>query len=58
MLRAGGPAIHPSMLWPLLLLAVAFTTYFAALLILGVRAEINERKLQAILIAQGRGEMR
>ncbi len=57
-LRAGGPAIHPSMLWPLLLLAVAFTTYFAALLILGVRAEINERKLQAILIAQGRGEMR
>ena len=57
-LRVGGPAIHPSMLWPLLLLAVAFSAYFAALLILGVRAEINERKLQATLIAQGRGEYR
>jgi heme exporter protein C len=52
-IRASGPAIHPSMLWPLLLMAVAFMAYFAALLILRVRAAITQRKLQAILITQG-----
>jgi heme exporter protein C len=55
-LRLGGPAIHPSMLWPLLAMAVAFMTYFAALLILSVRAEIAGRKLQALLVAAGRNE--
>jgi heme exporter protein C len=55
-LRIGGPAIHPSMLWPLLSMAVAFMAYFAALLILSVRTEIAGRKLQALLIAAGRGE--
>jgi heme exporter protein C len=50
-LRAGGPAIHPSMLWPLLLMAVAFMAYFAALLILSVRAEIARRKADALLVA-------
>jgi heme exporter protein C len=55
-LRLGGPAIHPSMLWPLLSMAVAFMAYFAALLILSVRTEIAGRKLQALLIAAGRSE--
>jgi heme exporter protein C len=55
-LRVGGPAIHPSMLWPLLAMAVAFMAYFAALLLLSVRAEIAGRKLQALLIAAGRDE--
>ena len=50
-LRAGGPAIHPSMLWPLLLMAVAFMAYFAALLILSVRTEIARRKAEALIIA-------
>lgn len=53
-LRAGGPAIHPSMLWPLLLMAVAFAAYFAALLLLAVRAEIARRRFEALTIAEGR----
>ena len=50
-LRMGGPAIHPSMLTPLVLMAVGFTAYFAAVLILRVRAEIANRKVQALMIA-------
>lgn len=54
-LRLGGPAIHPSMLTPLLLMAAGFAAYFLALLILGVRAEIAGRKVQALMLAEGRG---
>ena len=50
-LRVGGPAIHPSMLTPLLLMAVGFLAYFLALLILRVRAEIAQRKVQAAMMA-------
>jgi heme exporter protein C len=51
--RAGGPAIHPSMLWPLALMAVAFTAYFAALLILRVRGAIAAHKVQALRLVKG-----
>jgi heme exporter protein C len=53
-LRAGGPAIHPSMLWPLLLMATAFMACFAALLILSVQAEIARRRARALLSLEGR----
>ncbi len=56
-LRMGGSTIAPSMMWPLMLMALAFTTYFLALLILRVRGEIAARKVQALLIAQGRGAL-
>jgi heme exporter protein C len=52
-LRMSGPAIHPSMLTPLLLMALGFTAYFLALLILRVRAEIAARKVQALMLAGG-----
>jgi heme exporter protein C len=52
-LRSGGPAIHPSMLTPLILMAVGMAAYFAALLILRVRAEIANRKVQAVMMAGG-----
>jgi heme exporter protein C len=45
-LRAGGPAIHPSMLWPLLLMALVFKLYFVAVLLLRMRAQLTERRLQ------------
>ena len=54
-LRSGGPAIHPSMLTPLIFMAVGFAAYFAALLILRVRAEIANRKVQALMMAGGPG---
>ncbi len=48
-IRGGGPAVHPSMLLPLGLMAGGFTAYFAALLVLRVRAEVAERKVQALM---------
>lgn len=45
--RMDGPAIHSSMLTPLLLMAAGFGFYFAALLMLRVRAEIMTRRVRA-----------
>ena len=52
-LRIGGPAIHPAMLWPLLIMSLGFTLLFATLQIMAVRNEILRRRLRrrAILAA-------
>jgi heme exporter protein C len=50
--RLGGPTIHTAMLTPLLLMAVAFTLLFAALLLLNMRAEIAERKIRTLRLAR------
>ena len=50
--RMGGPTISPSMLWPLLVMAVAYTFLFLALHLTAIRAEIAARKIRAIRIAQ------
>ncbi|HEX3860262.1 MAG TPA: heme ABC transporter permease [Stellaceae bacterium] len=47
-LRFGGPSIDKSMLIPLLVMAVAFTLLFAALLLLRMRTALNERKARAL----------
>ncbi|WP_123692912.1 heme ABC transporter permease [Allostella humosa] len=49
--RMDGPAIHSSMLTPLLLMAAGFGFYFAALLMLRVRAEIMTRRVRALRLA-------
>ncbi len=54
-LRVGGPSIHPSMLTPLVLMALGFVAYFSALLILRVRAEIASRRVQALMLAGSHG---
>jgi heme exporter protein C len=46
--KIGGPAIHPSMLWPLLIMAVAFLALFIALHLLGMRNEILRRRVQTL----------
>ncbi len=46
-LKASGPAIHASMLWPLLVMATAFTFYFVTVLLIRVLAEIADRKLHS-----------
>jgi len=51
-LRIGGPAIHSAMLTPLLMMGVAFTLLFVALLLVNVRAEIAERKLRGLRLAR------
>ena len=59
-MKLGGPAIDPSMLLPLLLMAAGFQLYYFVILILRVRAEIAEAKIRTIRMAQvqaaGQGE--
>ena len=48
--RLGGPTIHPSMLWPLLIMAVGFTLLFTALHLMAVRTEILRRRVQRLTL--------
>ena len=54
-IRMGGPAIHPSMLWPLLVMALAFTTLFLTLHLMGTRNEILRRRLRRLTILAAHG---
>jgi heme exporter protein C len=47
MLRMGGPAIHPSMLWPLLAMALGFKFYYVTLLLLRVKSELLDARRRA-----------
>ena len=50
-LRAGGPAIDPSMLVPLLVMWAAFLCYFIAVHILRTRAELTARKIRNLRLS-------
>ncbi len=50
--KMGMPSIHVSMLIPLLLMAVGFTTFFVSLLLVRVRSEILARRLRALRLAE------
>jgi heme exporter protein C len=50
--RMDGPTIHPSMLWPLLVMALAFTLLALALHILAMRAEVMRRRLRTLAILE------
>ncbi|MGE4219494.1 MAG: heme ABC transporter permease [Alphaproteobacteria bacterium] len=54
-MRLDAPAIHPSMLWPLLLMALGFTLFYAALLIVRMRSEIAAAKIRNLLAMQAGG---
>jgi heme exporter protein C len=47
-MRLGAPTIHPSLLWPLLVMAVAMTALFAALHLKAMRNEILRRRVKAL----------
>jgi heme exporter protein C len=49
--RAGGPSIHPEMLWPLLLMGLGFTLYYLTLLLLRVKSELIDARVRALRIA-------
>ena len=53
--RMGGPSIDPSMLWPLLMMGLAFTAYFLTVVLLRVRSEIAARKIQTLRLTQAQG---
>ncbi len=46
-LRMSGPAIHPSMLWPLLAMALGLKLYVVSLLLMRVNAELLAARLRA-----------
>jgi heme exporter protein C len=54
--RLDGPTIHPTMLWPLLIMAIGFTLAFMALHFGAMKAEIFRRRVRTaqIMIAQQR----
>jgi heme exporter protein C len=47
-MRLDGPSIDPSMLTPLVLMAVGYTAFYVWVLCLRVRADINMSKVRAI----------
>jgi heme exporter protein C len=51
-IRIDGPAIHSSMLWPLMLMALGFTAYYVWVLILRIRSEILAGKIRALRLRQ------
>jgi heme exporter protein C len=51
-IRAGGPTIDTSMLWPLLLMIAAYTTYYVWVLFIRMRTDIMETRLRALRMRQ------
>jgi heme exporter protein C len=47
-LKLGGPAIHSSMLWPLMIMALGFKAYFVSVLLIRLRTEIAARRVRAL----------
>ena len=54
--KAGGPAIHPAILTPLLVMAAGFFAFAALVVMIRAQGEIAERRLRAIRMAEARGE--
>jgi heme exporter protein C len=53
-LRLGGPTIHPAILLPLVLMAVAFMLLFVTLHLAAMRNEIMRRRLRSLQMLQAR----
>jgi heme exporter protein C len=53
--RLDGPAIHPSMLAPLVVMAAAFTVYYFWVLVVRLRGEIVAGRIRALRIRQAHG---
>jgi heme exporter protein C len=51
-IRLGGPTIHPSLLTPLLVMAVAYVLLFATLHLAAMRNEIMRRRVRTMLMLQ------
>jgi heme exporter protein C len=53
--KMSGPAIHSSMLTPLLLMALAFKAYYIWLMLIRIRGEISSMKVRALRLRQVHG---
>ncbi len=49
--RLDGPTIHAQMLWPLLVMALGFTAYFVAILLVRVKQQVLASKLRNLQLA-------
>ena len=47
-IRMDGPSIHPSMLWPLLLMAIGYTLFYLWVLIIRIDADVTAGKIRAL----------
>jgi heme exporter protein C len=57
--RLGGPTIYPSMLWPLLIMAIAFTLLFVTLHLMAIRNEILRRRRRRLtMMIAGQSDQR
>ena len=54
MLRLGGPTIHPAILVPLLVMALAFVLLFVTLHLAAMRNEILRRRVRTLRLLQAR----
>ena len=53
----GGPTIAPELLWPLLVMALAFTLLFLCLHLMAIRNEILRRRIARLtMIAAAEGD--
>jgi heme exporter protein C len=53
--RKDGPAMTADMLTPLLVMGLAYTVFFAALWIVAIRAEVNQRRANALALRAAGG---
>jgi len=51
-IKMSGPSIDASMLWPLLIMALTFKLYFAAVVLVRIRGEILAARIRALRMAQ------
>jgi heme exporter protein C len=54
-LRMDGPAIHPTILTPLLVMGLAYTLLFFTLHLVAIRGEITRRRIRAIELTEVQG---
>jgi heme exporter protein C len=50
--RLGAPTIHPSLLWPLLVMALGMLALFVAVHMKAMRNEILRRRVRALRLAE------
>ena len=53
--KMGGPAIHASILAPLLVMGVAFTTYYLWVVLIRIRREVTANKIHALQMRRASG---
>ena len=47
-IRLDGPTIDPSLLWPLLVMALGFKLYFVTLLLMSIKSELLAARIRAL----------